>query len=333
MVRKTRKTPKPLVGKPPSRLSTEGLTTLRTDRYPDRIMNEKGDYMFQLEKDGNIALYEMTDTLHNLLWQSNTHQDDKDKYSLVLEEDGNLAAYNGTKKYWESKTNVTWSSWMKGHGKRYGPYQLVINDYGEVQLKNRYEIALWMIPHTKTQARLKADAELYAEQLKEAKEIEARQRAEAAAYLLQMQMQVEISNNRFSRRTPRRTPSRNSRGTIYMNLISNGFNRIEPDGNDRISNGPCELRIFSDGNIVFQRNGRSVWESNTHRSRFNSYHLIMQNDGNLVAYENGTNPYWASNTNDSSDFWGPFTLSFTEDTMKLRIMSRVGPLGTKWIVG
>jgi hypothetical protein len=316
----TKRAPR-LLGKPPSRLSTEGLTMLRTDRFPDRIINEKGDYMFQLEKDGNIVLYELTDKIHNLLWQSNTHQDDTDKYSIVLEEDGNLVAYNGSKKYWESKSNASWSSWVKGHGKRYGPYQLTINDYGEVHLKNRYELSLWTIPYGKTPARQKADAELYAERLKEVKETEARQREAAASYLSQVAL-IPILNFR-----------KKPNSVTYMELISNGFNRLESDGNDRISKGPCELRIYSDGNIVFQRDGHSVWESNTHRSRMNSYSLVMQNDGNLVAYENGTTPYWATNTNDSSDFWGPFTLSFVEgpfSRMKLTLTSRIG---TKWTVG
>jgi len=325
----TKRAPR-LLGKPPSRLSTEGLTTLRTDRFPDRIINEKGNYMFQLETDGNIVLFELTDKINNILWQSNTHQDDTDKYSLILEEDGNLAAYNGSKKYWESKTNASWSSWMKGHGKRYGPYQLMINDYGEVHLKNRYELSLWTIPLGKTPARQKADAELYAEQLKEAKETELRQHAEAEAYYHSQESQESRESQLNYRR--RRRPTY----IMYMELISNGFNRIESDKNNCISKGSCELRIYPDGNIVFQRNGSPAWTSNTHRSRMNSYSLVMQNDGNLVAYENGTHPYWATNTNESSNFWGPFTLSFVEDPfsiqhkMKLTLTSR---MGVKWTVG
>jgi len=62
----------------------------------------------------------------------------------------------------------------------------------------------------------------------------------------------------------------------------------------------------------------------------------MQNDGNLVAYENGTNPYWATNTNESSNFWGPFTLSFVEDPFSIQHKMKLtltGRMGVKWTVG
>jgi len=309
-VRKTKKTSKQLLGKAPSELSTVGLTSLRTNRHPNKLRSSNEKYMFILENDGNIVLYELHDKSYTVLWQSNTHYEDTIDYVLTVEEDGNLAAYKGSTKYWESKTNSTWSSWLKGHGKQYGPYKLSLNDYGEVHLKNNYGYSLWEIPLTKTDDRKKADAEEYERRLK---------------LILQEQEIAEraFRQSRRSRRSRRSTQSR------FIELTSNGFNRLDSRQLKSIQSPDqqFEFRLSSDGNITFQQNGRIVWQSNTHRSMYNRYSILLQEDGNLVGYENETTPYWATDTytlfRGGDKINGPFKLSFQNNQLCLSNRYRV----------
>lgn len=302
-----RSTRRSLLGKAPTLLSTEGRTTLTTSRHPDRLVSKNGNYRFQIESDGNIALYETHEKSYTILWESKTHRTDKESYKLVLEEDGNLAAYQGSTKYWESKSNKTWSSWFKGHGPRYGPYQLLLNDFGEVRLENRYGLSLWEIPLMKTEARQKADAEEYAKRLEQIREAE----------------QMAQRGFRQSKRT------RRSKRYSFEELTSNGFNRLDSGNQNRMISldQVYALRIQLDGNIVFSQNMKTLWQSNTHRSLMNRYSLILQPDGNLVAYENETTPYWATDTysmiRGGTERNGPFRLFFDGGRLHLGSQSRV----------
>jgi hypothetical protein len=63
-------------------------------------------------------------------------------------------------------------------------------------------------------------------------------------------------------------------------------------------NGSFELILPTDGNLVLysQRTGKAVWASNTWNTPTRVTHVIMQTDGNLVAYDAAGKAYWSSNT-------------------------------------
>lgn len=59
------------------------------------------------------------------------------------------------------------------------------------------------------------------------------------------------------------------------------------------SNGKYTLVMQSDGNLVIYRQGTAIWASDTYRSGANR--AFMQDDGNFVVYEYSS-PKWASQT-------------------------------------
>jgi hypothetical protein len=65
------------------------------------------------------------------------------------------------------------------------------------------------------------------------------------------------------------------------------------------NNAQFALVLQSDGNLVLYENGTALWASRTSGSGAN--HLAMQDDGNLVLYAGGT-PKWHSGTDGTSSF-------------------------------
>ena len=60
---------------------------------------------------------------------------------------------------------------------------------------------------------------------------------------------------------------------------------------------PGHLIMQADGNVVaYDSNGRPYWATNTWQSKGPNFRLIMQNDRNLVLYKDKTKPIWASNS-------------------------------------
>uniref|UniRef100_A0A671Y2N7 Mannose-specific lectin-like n=1 Tax=Sparus aurata TaxID=8175 RepID=A0A671Y2N7_SPAAU len=60
------------------------------------------------------------------------------------------------------------------------------------------------------------------------------------------------------------------------------------------NNGRWKAVLQDDGNFVLYDDGKVVWASNTHGS--DGYRLCMQPDCNLVIYNRGNVPKWATNT-------------------------------------
>ncbi len=62
------------------------------------------------------------------------------------------------------------------------------------------------------------------------------------------------------------------------------------------TNSRVRLIMQPDGNVVLYRSedGRAMWASNTDGQPVD--HLVMQGDGNLVAYSPDGQAFWASNT-------------------------------------
>lgn len=86
--------------------------------------------------------------------------------------------------------------------------------------------------------------------------------------------------------------------------------RLLPGQSMCSSNGAYCLKLHEDGNITVLKGDRTLWESET-SNRCSPKHLIMQSDGNLVAYDVRNNPYWASHTCDKGT--GPFRLDMQDD--------------------
>ena len=62
--------------------------------------------------------------------------------------------------------------------------------------------------------------------------------------------------------------------------------------------GPYHLIMQNDANLViYDTYNRPVWASNTQHNGTPPHRLVMQNDGNLVIYDANNHPTWASNTN------------------------------------
>lgn len=62
----------------------------------------------------------------------------------------------------------------------------------------------------------------------------------------------------------------------------------------RLTNGPYNLIMQNDGNLVLYLDRRPLWASGTDGIAVRD--AIMQNDGNLVLYRHNGQPVWASNT-------------------------------------
>ena len=71
------------------------------------------------------------------------------------------------------------------------------------------------------------------------------------------------------------------------------------------------MNMQDDGNLVVYCNKTVGWKSNTSKKSKAPYRLIMQSDGNLVAYGSGNpNVVWASNTDRKGT--GPYVASITD---------------------
>ena len=86
--------------------------------------------------------------------------------------------------------------------------------------------------------------------------------------------------------------------------------------------GNCSANMQGDGNFVVYNNKTVVWKSNTPNKSKAPYTLIMQSDGNLVAYGSGTpRVVWASNTDKKGT--GPYLAEIT-DACKLVVIDSKG---------
>lgn len=72
----------------------------------------------------------------------------------------------------------------------------------------------------------------------------------------------------------------------------------------------CFLLMQNDGNlVVYDDNHSPLWASNTQGKGIPKYRYVMQQDGNLVVYDQLNNALWASNTQGKGA--GPYTLTLT----------------------
>ncbi|KAE8167362.1 bulb-type lectin domain-containing protein [Aspergillus tamarii] len=74
-------------------------------------------------------------------------------------------------------------------------------------------------------------------------------------------------------------------------------------------NGETEFKMQQDGKIALYVNARCEWQ-NTAEQRYDVKGLHMQEDGNLVLYDQNDNALWHSNTAPSN---GPVILAVQND--------------------
>ncbi|MQL81564.1 hypothetical protein Taro_014039 [Colocasia esculenta] len=97
---------------------------------------------------------------------------------------------------------------------------------------------------------------------------------------------------------------------VFLGLLSS---RISADSNilysgesldpgQYLSYGNYWLIMQEDCNLVLYDNGRAVWDSGT-RGRASYCYVSMQSDGNLVIYDNAARPLWASNTDRGNGYY------------------------------
>jgi hypothetical protein len=90
-----------------------------------------------------------------------------------------------------------------------------------------------------------------------------------------------------------------------------------------IANHAFHLAMQSDGNLVLYQNlTQPVWDSGSQGRGTPPYDLWMQHDGNLVIYDANMNPTWASNTAFGAHR-APYDL-ILDATGQLRIIDRYG---------
>lgn len=84
-----------------------------------------------------------------------------------------------------------------------------------------------------------------------------------------------------------------------------------------------QLAVQEDGNIVFSdvESGKVLWASNTNGAMGTSFHLWMQNDGNLVLYNNLRQAVWQTRTAGLGH--APYKLK-VRDTASLAVVDRDG---------
>lgn len=92
--------------------------------------------------------------------------------------------------------------------------------------------------------------------------------------------------------------TRSSGTFVKLDIKASQINTLYPDGSLRkgeyltSTNGKYNLIMQEDGNLVLYQNNQPLWASNTAGRAVSQ--CIMQSDGNLVIY--GSNAVWASNT-------------------------------------
>ncbi len=84
---------------------------------------------------------------------------------------------------------------------------------------------------------------------------------------------------------------------------------------------PYALRMQDDGNLVLYDNKFARWASNTDGKGSGPFQLTMQADGNLVVYASGSNPTWASGTDGKGT--GPYKL-ILRDTPEIAVVDSTG---------
>jgi len=94
--------------------------------------------------------------------------------------------------------------------------------------------------------------------------------------------------------------STTTEATQDVGVNRDGSERLEPGGTIDVGGSISADNFFfavqEDGNlVVYQDGGEPIWASDTNGQ--NAKHLIMQEDGNLVLYSVDDQPLWASNTN------------------------------------
>ncbi|KAL2157080.1 hypothetical protein VTH06DRAFT_7036 [Thermothelomyces fergusii] len=78
------------------------------------------------------------------------------------------------------------------------------------------------------------------------------------------------------------------------NVLANG-QKLHPGESIFSPDGNTEFRCQTDGKVAVYRDGECVWQ-NTAEQRDDINAVVMQEDGNLVLYDNDDNPVWATNT-------------------------------------
>jgi len=85
--------------------------------------------------------------------------------------------------------------------------------------------------------------------------------------------------------------------------------------NNEMNSNRCRVNMQPDGNLVVYNTNGAVWASGTDNKGWPSYRapyrLIMQTDGNLVAYDSTNRAVWASGTNGRGP--GPYSAIMQDD--------------------
>lgn len=72
-------------------------------------------------------------------------------------------------------------------------------------------------------------------------------------------------------------------------IIQLGTNKTMYAGDSLVASNGCNFQVQTDGNLVVYRpNGTVAWQAGSNNAHFEK--LVVQNDGNVVAYAYG--PYW-----------------------------------------
>jgi hypothetical protein len=121
--------------------------------------------------------------------------------------------------------------------------------------------------------------------------------------------------NRFTQNIPITTsqPITTSRPILILNNLTSkpGYDILKPGDSLQSSNKQYELKFQNDGNIVLadKTDNKIIWASSKLSS--SPLKLVLQTDGNLVAYDTSNKPFWATQT--SGKGIGPYVLRLQDD--------------------
>ncbi|MDT8716167.1 C40 family peptidase [Clostridium sp. 19966] len=299
------------------------------------LSSENGNYTAHLEKDGTFNIY---DKGNNKIWTSNKLGDSNFiSNRLSLQNDGNLVVYG---EGW----NIIWNS---GTDKAQGSlFSLTLDDDGELRLLSDNTI-IWDSSRGKVGSigdRLEVGQTMYTTQYLTSYNGE---------YTLRIQQDGNLviydKNNNPVWATYSYSDKNFTDNKLVLsengNLTVTGQNSqvLWQSATGKVTNNSFylkldnngDLRLFENNNMIWNSNGgkiqsignslksgQTIWTTQYLMSENEKYRLIIQDDGNLVIYDNNNKPIWAAYSFGSSDF--------TDNRLSLQSDGNLVVYGDKW---
>jgi len=273
----------------------------------ESLYSKNGLFNLILQRDGNLVVYKE----NKPIWASNTVRAEIAR--AVIQEDANFVIYDkNNRPFWASGTNRNGS----------GQFRIILGDDGYLTLIDNNNQLLWTTKKPQSDS-LKSDANSNEYNL-----LKVGESIYSKNNRFRFTLQEDGNLVYFDGNVPKWTSNTNGKSGSYVIMQSDGNlvlytsanSPIWASGTNGYIGGPYRLVVGDEGTlIVYGQNNYPLWTAFRFKDTLFSYQkgvdggdrlkrnesikslndrfiLVMQDDGNLVIYDNGR-PIWATNTN------------------------------------